>query len=451
MHSTIFKILLCTFFIAQQQSGNAFASNKPITAKEENVTFKIIPGTQDAVFRKTKPRYTIKIESTYKEKQSGTFSYILTDAKHQFIAKGTADLNIGKMASVSLPVELPVTEPGFYEFTAMINIDYYEDTVRNVCAYQPERINTPLHKPADFDAFWDKTKQELAKVPPAYVVTRSNEKSDYAHDVYLVEMQSLDTVKVYGWLTVPKLKKNYPVLLALPGYRVELKPQLPDEFAIFALNIRGIHPSTERIDPKNTEYNLYNIQDKNKYIYRGAYMDCIRAVDFISSHAYMGLDVSRIAVGGGSQGAALAIALCGLDNRVSCCVADNPIYCDMHTTYEINTKGRSVSWPFSRFIEYVKYKPNVHIDNIIAVLDYFDPQNFASSVQCPVLVGVGSLDNLAPPVTIFSMYNKLNAKAKSGSEIYVFPDKAHEVNIHHGKFRNIWMLEKLVTKHEYAR
>ncbi|MFX6234600.1 hypothetical protein ABTF60_19345, partial [Acinetobacter baumannii] len=84
---------------------------------------------------------------------------------------GTADLKVAKMGSVTLPVELPVTDPGFYEFTAMISLDYYEDTVRNVCGYQPELINTPFHKPADFDAFWDRTKTELAKVPPNYVVT----------------------------------------------------------------------------------------------------------------------------------------------------------------------------------------------------------------------------------------------------------------------------------------
>ncbi|MFX8817145.1 acetylxylan esterase, partial [Acinetobacter baumannii] len=55
-------------------------------------------------------------------------------------------------------------------------------------------------------------------------------------------------------------------------------------------------------------------------------------------------------------------------------------------------------------MEYVKYKPNMHIDNILSVLDYFDPQNFSPNVRCPVLVGIGALDHLAPPTTVYAMY-----------------------------------------------
>ena len=442
---TIICILLL-FFVVGSQIG--FAKPNVVGYKEGTVTFTIKSGTKDAVFRKSKPKYTITIKSTYNEEQNGTFSYVLTSERHQFIAKGSADLHVGKNSTVTLPIELPVEEPGFYEFIAMIDIDYYSDTVRNVCGYKPEEYQTPLHKPDDFKAFWDKAKSDLAQIAPNYKVTRREDKSDYAHDVYLVEMQSLDTVSIYGWLTVPRLKRNYPVLIALPGYRVELKPQMPDEFALFALNIRGVGPSTGKIDPKNTEYNLWGIENKNKYIYRGAYMDCVRAVDFIFAHAGLGLDLKRVAVGGGSQGAALALAVCGLDNRLSCCVADNPIYCDIHSTYDIDIKGKTTAWPFSRFVEYSRYKSGYDIYKLIKTLDYFDPQNFAGDIVCPVLLGLGSLDRLASPGTVYSIYNKLSPSVRAESEIYVFPDKAHEINIHHGRFRNVWMLEKFVKPWE---
>jgi cephalosporin-C deacetylase len=436
-----FLITTCTKLVA----GNFKNTEQP------SIQFIIKPTEKNAVFTKAKPKYLITIKNRNLQTQNGTFSYVLTDDKNKFIAKGTADIRVKKNSSVTIPVELPIEDAGFYDFTTSIALDEYDDEIRNVCAYKPAYINNPLHRPADFDAFWDKTKQDLAKVDRGFKVTLSEEKSDYAHHVYLVEMQSLDTVKIYGWLTVPKLKKYYPVLLALPGYRVELKPQMPDEFAILALNIRGIYPSTEKVDPKNTEYNLYNIQDKYKYIYRGAYMDCVRALDFISENADLGLDVNRVAVGGGSQGAALALAVSGLDNRISACVADNPIYCDMHSQYEIDTKAKEPRWPINKFFEFAKYQRNVFVPDIINTLDYFDPQNFASGIKCPILVGVGSLDKLAPPGTVCSMFNKLSPDIKKQSEIYIFADKAHEVNMHHGLFRNLWMLEKLVPKHYAAK
>ena len=62
------------------------------------------------------------------------------------------------------------------------------------------------------------------------------------------------------------------------------------------------------------------------YYYRGAYLDCVRAVDYLSSRE--DVDQDRIAIWGGSQGGGLAFATASLDPRIDLCVADIPWLCD---------------------------------------------------------------------------------------------------------------------------
>ena len=81
---------------------------------------------------------------------------------------------------------------------------------------------------------------------------------------------------------------------------------------------------------------------------------------------------------------------------------------------------------------------------ILNTMDYYDPQNFTPMIQCPVLLGLGLLDKLAPPATIFAAYNKLTDEVKRNSETYSFYHLAHEVTTRHRKFQNQWLLEKLV-------
>jgi cephalosporin-C deacetylase-like acetyl esterase len=99
----------------------------------------------------------------------------------------------------------------------------------------------------------------------------------------------------------------------------------------FGLNIRGHGNSKDDVDPGFPGYILYNLQDKEKYIYRGAYMDCVRGVDFLCSRPEV--DVTRIAVEGASQGGALTFTTAALNNdRIAVCAPQVPFLSTFVTT-----------------------------------------------------------------------------------------------------------------------
>jgi cephalosporin-C deacetylase len=122
---------------------------------------------------------------------------------------------------------------------------------------------------------------------------------------------------IRGWLTIPNDRpKKIPVKYRLPGYVVKMEPSLDDDdFAVFNLNVRGNGNSADAINTHG-EYNLYNIENRDQYVYRAVYMDCVRGLDFLCSQNGLDLDTTRIMVDGASQGGGLAIALAALDKRV---------------------------------------------------------------------------------------------------------------------------------------
>ena len=69
---------------------------------------------------------------------------------------------------------------------------------------------------------------------------------------------------------------------------------------LLALDIRGHGISRLDFDPGQREYMWEGIEGPAKdYVYVGAYMDCIRGLDFLASRPEV--DASRLVVEGGSQ------------------------------------------------------------------------------------------------------------------------------------------------------
>lgn len=451
----LYLLILCLFFLNDQpvysagvkavnhSSSQNYQKEKPT----ETIEVKIIPHQKNGLFDGVHPiKYDVTIINYYKGLQEGKISIDVKTAKGIFITKIETDIKLKGGAKKRVRYLIPVTAPGFYELLFHINVTDHDDTIRNVFGYKVFDINTTVHKPPDFEQFWQNTIDELHATDPAYSVELDMDRTTSAHSVYNVHMRSLGGVIVQGWLTVPKVKGKYPVLVALPGCKVNLKPILADEFVLFLLNIRVSKAQGEEVLDKEIDYALYNIDNKDKYIYRGAYMDCVRAIDFLFAYKDMGfnIDVSRIGVSGGSQGGALALVTAALDHRVKACVADNPIYCDVHNLIAIAESKTPVSWPIIRYKQYLQRSPYLNMKTITNTMDYYDPQNFTPMIQCPILLAMGALDILAPPSTIIAAYNKLSTATKKKSEIYNFYFLAHEVEMKHRHLQTGWLMEKLV-------
>ena len=426
-----------------------------IPEEEGDIQVIMKPEKADGIFKGKHPIvYNVLVKNTHTDTQEGTISYTVKDAvKGVLWTEKIYDVRLAKKSTKHMRFVIPAPEnPGMYNIDVTINTTSYDDTTRHSFGYEIDYINSPLHKPADFDAFWNDALQELAKINPAYQITEEPEKSTAEYKAYKVEMNSLENVKIFGWLTIPKTwikGKKFPVVVVYPGYQVKMNPLFFYDYIGLSLNVRGMDKKSEAYPiPDGEEVLTYNIQEKEKYIYRGIYMDCIRGIDFLFANEHLGFDLNRITVLGGSQGASLALVVAALKNKIiNTCVADVPIYCDMHVNLEMEPQIKEEAFTFKYINRFLNKQAGVFTkEQFLQNFSYFEIQNFIPQIKCSVLMAAAFKDALAPASTVFSGFNKLNPKVRQKSEIYTFPNLAHEIPDVHNLFKTIWMTEKLATR-----
>jgi cephalosporin-C deacetylase-like acetyl esterase len=288
------------------------------------------------------------------------------------------------------------SDPGFYSYKTEIILDNGQTIERSMnIGYDPEKIKPALTRNPDFDTFWQKASSELGSIDPEFKAILQNQESNLNIDLYFVEMQSLDNIKVTGWLEVPKKRGKYPALLRVPGYTSNMKPTLKyDDMVILSFNPRG-HGDSDEGPFSGEELWVRGLDDKETYFYRGAYMDCLRALDFLAEREEV--DTDNIAVWGGSQGGGFSFMIAAMDDRVDYCVADIPWLCDW-VKYFKTTHWQEID-------EWMYQKSQRNWASMLSTLGYFDTMNMAEKIRCPVLMGIGLQDPVCPPATSFATYN----------------------------------------------
>lgn len=324
--------------------------------------------------------------------------------------------------SDSLVFEFDMPTAGFYYSCVILDKNLNKPCLKGF-SVEPEKIKSTYQAPKDFANFWKKTLHELKQVPPQYKVTLHPEFNALKTDVYAVEMRSLDNVRVHGWLVTPKGKKNLPAVVYFQGYTTNNIPKSGyleiTDFTQFFLDIRGHGSSNKDINPGFPAFLTEGIEDKDCYIFRGAYMDCIRSLDFLCTRPEV--DAQKIAVWGGSMGGALSLVTAALDKRVKLCAFDLPFLSDFHNYF---TLSKFPSQHFETYSATHKWR----MDSIYAVLDYFDIKNFAPSVKCPTMMASGLFDETCPPAINFAAYNNIRSKQK---QFYLMPDTGHGITSEH--------------------
>ena len=313
-------------------------------------------------------------------------------------------------------VEYRPAEAGFYRMNLVFKAQGEEDMGDfMVLGYEPEKVMRPLTKEADFDEFWAARLAELAAVAPEYTVEARPDKSTPKVDTYLVEMKSYGGVRVNGWLTVPKTKGPHAAVVMVPGYTSAMQPAVSREnMAVLALDIRGHGNSIKDLDPKGGEFMYIGLApNPADYVYAGAYMDCIRAVDYLCSRP--DIDPERIGVEGGSQGGGLSLATAALDPRIKACAPDVPWLCDWPDYLEVDV------WTTEEFPKLLAKRSDLNMTKLMRILSYIDAMNLADRIKCPVNLSLGLRDTTCPPRTILAAYNRI----KSKKEIHYYPFAGH--------------------------
>jgi cephalosporin-C deacetylase len=436
----LFLLLFMLCFISESKARTVFnfESNSSLKADSEYLEFFVKPYEKDAIFKLNAAiGYDITVNNQLKTAQKGTLSYIVTTPKGEKVTENSMPVDAMPGSVNKYTFKIPGQKTGVYNVSFMINVSEYDDTARKVFCVNPQAIRSDHPKPADFDAFWDNAKKELSAIDPNFRITEhpemeSKDPQYKGIQVYLIEMQSLYDVPIRGWMTITKDRKpkeKFPVWLILPGYQRSLYPVFgPRDVVIITLNIRGQGNSKDVINVPVDDFLTTHIEDREKYVMRGAIMDCVRIVDYICSNP--SLDSTKILCAGGSMGAYLAIALASLDHRLLLLNANNPVFCDFR---ELPSKD----WP-RRDIELYAQKNDYPLAPIMNNLDYYDLKNFSNKLIAKSVLAISLLDNLAPPQNEFTMLNNIPQKYK----LFVYPDMGHEVPPPLFTYLSSWMMDE---------
>ncbi|WP_415909544.1 acetylxylan esterase [Oleiharenicola sp. Vm1] len=292
----------------------------------------------------------------------------------------------------------------------------YRGLATAACA--PEQIRPGQGEPADFDAFWDRSKAQLARVPLEPVLTLLPDACTDRLNVYHVSFRTLGAdasraARLYGILCEPKAPGRYPALLRLPGAGV--RPYAGDkataELGFITLEI-GIHGLPVNLPPEVYErlqagalnnYWRFNLDDRDAYYFRRVYLGCLRANDLLTSRPAW--DGRNLIAAGASQGGQLAIVTAALDPRVTALLAVHPGLCDL-TPERLHFRATGEPLPYSA--EKLAQSPHATPAKR-ATIAYYDTVNFARRVRVPGCYLWGYNDEVCTPSSLYAAFNVIAA------------------------------------------
>ena len=296
----------------------------------------------------------------------------------------------------------------------------------------PEKILPAGKRPADFDAFWQKQKARLAKVPMKLLEKKSLEKR-MSHAMraksraWDIKVSCVDNVPVSGVLAMPKnaKAKSHPAVLLVPGAGVSSigvysSTRWSEKGAIcLDINAHGIPNRKGRAYyeklAKTTlkDYRFAGTSSRDTVYFKGMYLRLMRALDYLKSRPEW--DGKVLIATGGSQGGGQAIAAAALDPQVTLCVADVPAIGDHAGS--IAKFPRRPGWPKFYDARNGKADPKV-----VAATAYYDNVFLARRIKCETYLSAGLMDMSCSPAGIYLVYKNLASEKK---DITVYPQGTH--------------------------
>lgn len=392
-----------------------------------------IPVTDNWIYG-SRPYFTINV-------QNPNDVPVMADAS----VKISTDIGSKQVQTLTLSEEIPAKgnkalvlnatedmEPGFYMASCTVNKKKARSYYFGV---NPTRIVSEPDMQEDFQQYWDDAKKQLEDIDMDAKVTKISESG--GQTTYFVEINSVpdgldgEPVVVRGYWMEPTDGRKLPVIMHFFGYdsspsRIDL-PWGDASFCHFFLSTRGQmvnnRTAAQRADGIQQDFtNIYgdwfgaNFGKKDKYYYRGAFMDCVQAVRFMAGQPSS--DMEHLFAEGSSQGGALSYAVAALSDYPFTAIAPNVAFLGDFPDY-----FNIVSWP----AETAKAKKGKMTDEeMYAFLSYFDTKNLATLIpgSCAVMASACLQDGTCPPHTNIAPFNNLTGTDK---EIHFYPELHHDI------------------------
>jgi cephalosporin-C deacetylase len=260
----------------------------------------------------------------------------------------------------------------------------------------------PLKRAPDFGSFWEKTRVELGRVAPnASRYPLGSE--DPALGFERLDFASLGGARVSGYAIRWEDDAPRPMVVHSHGYEGELDPMWHWARAgvnVVGVEARGYGRSRDALpSPSPWGYVLTGIESPEEHVLRGAVCDYVRAVEV--GREIFGASVSRRVLHGASFAGGLAVMAEAVMQVADLLVVAVPSFGWAEGRRFLVEEGSGAE--INRYLEAHPERE----DDVMVVLSYFDPMNFAGAVRCPTLVGLGLEDNVVPAPTVYAIVDRL--------------------------------------------
>jgi cephalosporin-C deacetylase len=333
----------------------------------------------------------------------------LTDAGH-------GDLNFSNKVS---ELETKFESPG----TMLVEVKW-NSTNRALAGAvaSPEKITLSAPRPKDFDTFWKAKVMELEKIPANPQLEGVNiGKTNLLY--WKITMDNIRGTHIHGQLARPASGKKFPVLLipqwagVYPLQRSWVTDRANEGWLVLNIIAHDLpidEPENfytqQSSGPLNNYAGIGNDDRDTSYFLR-MYLSCYRAAEYLRGREDW--NGKTLVVSGGSQGGQQTLMIAGLYPKFTAALALVPAGCDMLGP----DIGRAPGWPKWYSNLWGKDPQKVH-----EASRYYDVANFTPNIKCPVLVGIGLIDEVCPPAGIFAAMNQV----KSPKEILILQKSGHQ-------------------------
>lgn len=285
-----------------------------------------------------------------------------------------------------------------------------------------DQIKLSADGPADFDEFWKSKIKELKSVP-ANPVLEKGESSVAGVDYWKINMDNIRGTKIRGQIAKPSEGKKFPALLIVqwagvyPLQKDWITWKAKNGWLVLNINAHDLPIDKDEQFYKNQSQNeLKNYpaignEDRNESYFLRMYLSCYRAAQYLTERPDW--NGKTLVVMGTSQGGLQALMTAGIHPKITAAMALVPAGFD-NLGPEIGRKG---GWP-----QWYSQTENKDAGKVHETSKYYDVANFASRIKCPVLVGVGLLDQVCPPEGILAGLNQVT----SPKEVIILPKSAHQ-------------------------
>ncbi len=285
-------------------------------------------------------------------------------------------------------------------------------------------------KPSDFDEYWDKAIAEMKSVERNVSITPTADFSTPLANCYDLYFDGVNGARIYAKLLIPKnVTGKCPAVINFHGYNgssqcwVDCLPFAASGFVVAAMDCRGQAGKSIDVGGNSgitTKGHIVRglLDAPEKLLYRDIFLDTAELADIVMSLPEV--DENRVGAYGGSQGGALTIACSALEPRIKKAAPVFPFLCDYKRVWEMDMAERAYA---ELKVFFRAFDPrHEKEDEFFEKLGYIDLQYLAPRIKAEVKMFTGLMDNVCPPSTQFSAYNKMTCK----KDVVIYPDFGHE-------------------------